>query len=283
MTINGQGNMATVTKPLVADKNDFKIYEPQIKESPNGKSFEQVMSPMSTSLTQIPQVSFSFFDPEAREYKTLTAGPWPLEVTEAQPVPPAESPAADNQARYPGEEKLGSDIFYIKESGNWINKEKEMLYQKPGFWVLVAFPVPVLWGIMIWAHEKRKFDGDKRYARRLLAPRKAKNGIRLAQQLLKESKNQEFCAALSKLIREYFGDRFHVSGASVTLDTVLGHIDSKLVPGEVIDKITRVFQDCDAARYAPTAFQEELMRKALGDAETIIDFFEKEHRVKGSP
>jgi hypothetical protein len=282
MSIRGQGNLATVTKPGFANENDFKIYEPEIKEDASGKIFEQVVSPQSLSVKEIPQVRFSFFNPASREYRTLTKGPWPLEVTQAPAQPPVAASNSQTQATVLPEEKIGVDIFYIKESGTWRNKDASYLYQHPGFWIMVAFPLPLLWGFLLWAQEKKKINHDTRYARRLLAPRKAKNGIRAARRLLKEGKSEEFVTTLSKLAREYFGDRFHIPGASITYDTVSTHTDVSRVPQDILDKTRHLFDVCDAARYALTTLGSEQMEQALNECEVIIDFFQKEPVAKGA-
>lgn len=79
MTVKGNGYLDEMRSPPVAISQNFKAYDPQVVENASGiKSFEQIIIPVNTNANEVGMISFSFFDPDARTYKTISQGPFPL-------------------------------------------------------------------------------------------------------------------------------------------------------------------------------------------------------------
>ena len=58
VTIKGEGNFNTVTMPDINAGDNFKVYQPQVKEESGQKVFEQIFIPRSPAVREIPAVSF---------------------------------------------------------------------------------------------------------------------------------------------------------------------------------------------------------------------------------
>ena len=56
MIITGSGNFNTVTGPSLKQSEDFKTYEPQVKQEGGKKIFEQVFIPMTDAVKKLPEV-----------------------------------------------------------------------------------------------------------------------------------------------------------------------------------------------------------------------------------
>jgi len=72
MIIKGQGNLKTVKSPKLNFGDNFKIYQPQVNHTEDRRMIEQVVIPKSETVVEIPEVNFSFFNPETGSYKTIT-------------------------------------------------------------------------------------------------------------------------------------------------------------------------------------------------------------------
>jgi len=79
--IRGEGNIDDVLPPRIAAGRHFWIYDPlEIPaQKADAAAFEQLLVPQSTNAVAVPPVSFSYFDPRAGRYITLTRGPFPLQ------------------------------------------------------------------------------------------------------------------------------------------------------------------------------------------------------------
>lgn len=277
MTISGEGNFKTVQPPRINENESFKVYEPQGKIEPGKKVFEQVIVPKNAAVKEIPAFSFSYFDPKAGEYKTLTQGPiaikvQPVSETEKAKVfesaPEKESPAS--------QEVLGRDIIFIKDSPGVLRSRGQALYKNPFFLGIQFIPLfSVLLSLFMYRRQYR-LQTDVRYARALRASRKAKKSLAHLDHLLKTGQQSIFFDSVFKALQEYLGDKFHLPSAGITFNVVEERLVSLHIETELLNKIKTCFSACDAARYAPMNITQKDMVEILQRVREIIDYFERE-------
>ncbi|MFH0791345.1 MAG: BatD family protein [Candidatus Omnitrophota bacterium] len=284
MTVKGSGNFDTVKPPKLQSKDGFKVYDPQVKQNETEKIFEQVLIPDSEKVTHIPQIDFSFFNTRTGQYQVLTHNPIPITVakTEESQAKLIELPASSGdegqqtQVKPAQKEELGRDIIYLKNSLGRLKRIGCYVYQGLGFW-LFQFLAGILFIGILFVHLKRqKLITDTRYARRLQAPAKAKKALKEAGRLLQEGKTEAFFDAVFKTIRMYLADRFHLSPGGVTAVTIEEIAKEKGIVSEVLDKIKRIFADCDMARYAPAQFGQKQLEDIFQNLKEVIDYLEKQ-------
>ena len=89
--ISGQGDQGSIAIPRITSGPHFKVYDP--KPIPGAEKnaivFEQTLVPQNTNAVQIPAMSFSYFDPAAGAYRTLTRGPFPIRFHAPEKPPEA--------------------------------------------------------------------------------------------------------------------------------------------------------------------------------------------------
>ena len=112
MRITGQGNFDRVATNGLASCAAWKSYKASARFEPadsdgfaGTKIFEQAIVPTGSGPSEIPALSFSYFDPDTRNYVTKTTNPIPIEIpagsagaSALQPTvntPPMARPAAD--------------------------------------------------------------------------------------------------------------------------------------------------------------------------------------------
>src|SRR6185437_9539065 len=85
--ISGRGSLDTLTLPEQPAWHDFKIYPPTTKVETTDqlglqgtKTFEQIVTPESAEIKALPPITFSYFDPEVKAYRTLSQPAVPLLV-----------------------------------------------------------------------------------------------------------------------------------------------------------------------------------------------------------
>lgn len=98
--IYGTGYLEAVTAPRLSPSPHFKIYDAKSISAPAGeRAFDQVLIPQDTNAAAVPAVFFSFFEPRAGVYRTITRGPFPLTFVNppaASPVPEPYRPPVQN-------------------------------------------------------------------------------------------------------------------------------------------------------------------------------------------
>ncbi len=276
MTIKGEGNFDSVKAPRLQSKDGFKVYDPQVKQNENEKIFEQVIIPDSENITHIPQINFNFFNTKTGQYEVLTHEPIPITVLKADEAQTKLIELPQAQVKIAQKEELGRDIIYLKSSPGRFRKIGRYLYQSLGFWLFQILSLIIFLGILIFNLRQQRLITDRRYARRLQAPAKAKKGIKEIDRLLREGKTEAFFDTVFKTVREYLADRFHLPAGGITAITIEELAKEKGIAQETIDKIKKIFADCDMARYAPSQFGQKQLEDIFQDLKEIIDYLEKQ-------
>ncbi|MFQ5454627.1 MAG: BatD family protein [Nitrospirota bacterium] len=277
ITITGKGNLNTVSFPHIDIKDGFKTYKPQIKQNRNKKVFEQVIIPKKETIKEVPEVSFSFFDPEKERYYTLAKGPIPIVVTKPDREESVEIVEMPKGSVVPvKKEILGKDIVYIKTSIGRVKRRGDYLYKNSIFWFIQVIPLFAVVSLSLVQRKRRKIKSDVRYAKSLIAYKKAAKGIKKAGQLLYEENREEFYHLIFKIIQEYIGDKFHLVSQGITM----GVIDETLrrsqdINEDILSRIKEIFTECDMARYAPSGFTKGKMEDTLKKLKEVIEYLER--------
>ncbi len=275
--ITGDGNLDTVTAPVIKVSDEFKTYEPQVSKKNDKKIYEQILIPKTKDAKEVSEVSFSFLDPRNGKYKTISRGPFPVTVTE-QPesktsVRVVSMPGVE-QIFYP-QEKLGKDIVHIKEDIGKVSGKDTFLFKKGVFWALQIIPL-ILLMMFYWVNRrKERMRTDKSYARFLKAPRRARKGLNTATAYLKKNEIVSFYDTIFKTLQEYLSGRLDVPKGNVTSQI----IEEKLRPSgcdeKMLDMVRDIFSRCEMARYASSVSDGDPAREVLRNTKKVIDYMEK--------
>ncbi len=106
LDVKGQGNLNQLKAPQILNPKGWKVYDTQRQErSEDRKSSEGIVTFTQILRAEqhhdaIPPFSLVYFDPELREYKTLTTPPIPIDIKGSALLPPDSlSPATTSQSQ----------------------------------------------------------------------------------------------------------------------------------------------------------------------------------------
>ncbi|MCX5713645.1 MAG: BatD family protein [Candidatus Omnitrophica bacterium] len=274
--VRGEGNFNTVSMPRLSSTKDFKIYEPQVKQEKNEKIFDEILLPMSSSIREVPQVAFSYFNTSEGKFDTLTKGPFSINVIKPEKEEEQKVVEGPQGISAPlKEEKFGRDIIYIKASSGKLFKKGDYLYNNKLFLGLQIMFL-MIFGLILTLHRrKEKLRTDIQYARKLVAPRKAKEGLRQARVYLDKQEAKNFYDSVFSTLQEYLGDKFYLASQGITISVVDDILKDKKVPGNILETLREIFKNCDMARFAPSQIRREDMERTFKDLEMVIDYFQK--------
>jgi hypothetical protein len=260
MDIRGSGNIESVAPPPAPAGERFKAYDPKLvkKEIAADRSrgrlvFEQALVPRSTASTSLPAATFSFFDPAARGYRRLSAGPFPLVVTpSARPAAvvveaPGSSPTAKRQALLTG-------IAPLKpEPGAWGLRPWSPLRVPAWFLALQLVPLAVAAVLFLGARRRESLARDVASARREIAPEAPRPGLDAAGAALREGDAARFHEALWSALAAYFGHRLNLRPGEISGDAVSARLADAGVDRRVVARLGEIFRLTEEARFAPPA------------------------------
>ena len=217
--------------------------------------FEQVIVPQSADIKELPPISFSFFDPAAKSYRTVTQPAVKLIVrpsaSAAAPTVVATSGKQDNP---PPKE----DIVPNKQRIGPVALLAPPLVQQPWFLGLQGVPVLAWVSALLWRKRTDQLANNPRLRRRRLVTVIIRNGLIQLRQLAAAQKSDEFFAALFRLLQEQLGERLDLPASAITEVVIEEQLRPRRVPETTLAPLHELFQTCNLARYAPIKTSQEL-------------------------
>ncbi len=262
--VAGRGNIDSVQMPALALGDLFKTYDAKMtgqnanEQSATGdKSFEQVVIPKSENVKSIPEVVFSFFDPDKNSYQTIKRGPFNLVVHPASKdkqslIVDGSGMSAEGAKKA---ELLGSDIVYLKPAPReYLSAGKIEWYAMPGTMAAQAVPVLAVAATFFLVRRREKLAGDIAKTRRQLAPKAARAGIARARSAMTANDAKQFYEALWEAMSSYFGNRFNLAPGDVSSDKIDSAFARAKFDAPERDLVKNLFLACEQARFggAPT-------------------------------
>ncbi len=262
LRVEGAGNIAATLPPSYQETDSFKAYEArQVGDTPapaaeNGsKTFEQVVIPRTETLTELPALRFSYFDPVAAEYRAQSAGPFPLTVQ------PSETGANALLLQVPGTANgsgntlvLGTDIIYLKPApARWRRTDARGI-SRPAWLGLHAAAPLALAGLYFATRRRNRLATDIALARRQKAPRSARAKLRQAEAALRTSgAPAAVFGALAAAAADYFGHRLNLPPGAVDAPLMLAKLAAAGAAVNDQAQWREFFNQSDHVRYASAA------------------------------
>jgi len=260
--ISGRGAFESLALPEQQTWHDFKTYPPNANVEftdqlgiQGRKTFEQIVSPENTDVKQLPAFSFSYFDPEAKQYRTLTQPAVQLTV---RPGGVATAPSITAPKPANNETPPQMDIVPIKQRLGTLTRSGTPLVRQPWFVAAQGIPVLAFFGAFIWRRRTDALANNPRLRRQRQVAHVVSGGLTQLHQLATEKNSDEFFAVMFRLIQEQIGERLDMPASSITEAVVDERLASSTVAAFTRATLHELFQTCNAARYAPMQSSHEL-------------------------
>lgn len=277
--ISGVGNIKTVGMPTIPDLPDFRTYQAGDTENierldyvlGGSKTYEQVFIPKRAGSYTIPSLSFSYFDPRTRGYKTITTNAIQIEATPSQ-----DRFASQLQNLQTNRVDLvAKDIRYLKSDvGNLNTRRSQPLAMSPFFLALYLIPIIGYVAILQQQRRKQKLETDHGFRRLKQARKMAEGRLARAKSSLIANDADAFYSEINRSLIEYFADRYNLPAYGLTADSIKAFAAGKQ-SDVLITKMLELLQQCDFGRFAPGGSETSQMQKLLDDARQLIIDLEK--------
>jgi len=277
--ISGRGALDTVTLPPQEACQNFKTYPPTTKLETSDqfgfqgkKTFEQIISPQTADVHELPALTFSFFNPDDGHYHTLTEPAEPLVVNAAGASPMPVLAATKNSVP---ENQSPQDILPIKEHLGMLTQNKIPLIARPVFLAAQSLPVLAFLAAFMWRKRTDKLANNPRLRRQRAVAQLIRAGLNDLEKFAAENKSDEFFALLFRLLQEQLGERLDCPATAITENVIDEHAVLRRAPNATREALRELFQLCNQARYAPVRGTGELnsvaakFEKAFGEIQEV--------------
>jgi len=250
MALSGPPYLEHVQVPSLhlqeALRRNFKVPEEMDAGTVNGnfKVFTQTIRATSADVTEIPSIELPYFDSDSGEYRIAKSQPITIVVKATNVV------TADD-AEGVGPVQVGSSQVEAWSRGIAHNYEDMDVLKNQRFdfmqWLTAPATVamlggfPIAYGLLLTltnARRRRLADPDKARARKALGA---------LQRDLKQAGDSN---AVLEVFRNYLGSKLKVPAGALTYRDIAAPLEAKGIAGESLDAIKRIFDQCEASRYA---------------------------------
>jgi hypothetical protein len=273
VSVRGTGNILDAAQPEIPLPDTFKSYKdtPQenIKADTNGFSGEQVfrtaLVPLKDGQYTIGPITLSFFDVATGRYQTRSTDPIAVSVqpsTEKQsPIVHSDTPAPEFKSQKKQVEFTGRDILPLKEDMNALETHQTLSAYL--FWILLAAPAMICFGIRIFMARTEKKDDPAS----LMAQR--------ADQALKDAGRPDmsaegFLTCLFRALTSIILARAGIRGESLTYIEAASILLSKGFPQEETDAVIRLLENIDSVRFSGREMDASNREKLLLETREMV-------------
>ena len=249
-TMRGMQTIDLPPLPNVKIYDDKPVFEADQSTERSGATLivKKAIVPMEPGALTIPAVTVAYFNPIEKKYTTALAGPFALTVLPARQAETLQATVPGRSAAPKEDVKvLGEDILPIYTGIDVIESVPDPRLTVMHCLLLLA-PV-CLYGLFIGIYSARvRRQSDSVCLRARSAwPRFAKQ-VPALRAAISDSRS-DFCGEAARALRDFIGDRLGVTGSALTPAEITALLNAAGVHEQLVVRITRVLEQCDAGRY----------------------------------
>jgi len=255
--ISGRGNLKLLGAPGLTLSPDIDKYDPKISDNlanqgdqiAGSRTFEYLLIPRHAGQQKIPSIVFPYYDIEKKRYVSLTSSEFQLDVQKGNDLAAATATGISKEDI----KLLGEDIRFIKSDNSAFTSTGEVFFGSPSFYVLSVSPLLAFVGFVFYARRREKVLGDVVGLKNRRARKMAQQRLAIARKLLHTKKKEEFYTEISRALWGYIGDKLGIPPADLSTDSIRSALTERHVPEESLTKFLSTIEQCEFARFAPSA------------------------------
>jgi hypothetical protein len=271
ITVSGNGNIDMIGPPKPEFPATMDAYDPKVTDRFNknsnpfsgSRTFEYVFMPRAAGTYIIPPVSFSYFNPDLKRYKTIDTQPFRIRVTQGKGI----SSQAPGGLAAAGELQ---PLLYAPLRGRY---QGSLYLGSWWFWLLMVVPVLILVTILMMRSKSRRLKSDMVLFLNRKANKVALNRLHTAQTHLRAKDEKPFYEEISRAVWGYLSHKLNIPYASLSREKATQQLEEAGIPHPETDKLFVLLDECQVALYAPHQGQGK-MQRTYKDALEIIGSLE---------
>src|SRR5690606_35064778 len=253
VTVRGNGNPRTITRPTLPDLPHFEVYDPEESggstvegsELWTTRTFRYVLIPGREGLHEPGRVSFPYFDPARGTYARAESAPLTLRVTPGSLAAPTSPLSTRREIT-----ELGADIRHIRTGDFRLRDEASLPLGSPLFLALVVLPPLAFAGAFVARRRRERLRSDSALSRRTRAGAERRRRLREVRTALDANRPHAFYRALSEAVMAFPSDKLNREFRGLTLPEAMSLLAAHGVTAETAAAYDQLLQRCDFVLFA---------------------------------
>ncbi|PYV43613.1 MAG: hypothetical protein DMG06_09910 [Acidobacteria bacterium] len=282
VVLSGSGNFRTITDFPLPELPGFKIYSSKSNDNvgvrnnvlQGSKTWEYVVIPQVPGKELIPEMKFSYFSPDAKQYREARTAALEVAVLKGKGATSGE--LGQVAFAQQGLVKRGSDVNYIKLSKEPLKDRSRHLYQSS--WIYLALFLPMFFngGLLVYSSQRARLRQDLKGFRSRQARKVAEKRLAEAKKCLNNNQLNQFHGILEASITGYLSDKFDLPQIEITSQQIKRFMQERSINSHLSEDVTALLEECNFARYAPVKLERSNLEALFQKARNAIIQIEKE-------
>jgi hypothetical protein len=275
LTISGSGNIRMFeppTLPVIPNIDTFPPEESDDLYHPDNisgkKVIKYILIPEEPGTYNLPQISFTYFEPRSETYKTIYTKPMMFTVEKGKVTPGSLS-----YIRPQDIDIQGLDIHFIITK-NTISDYK-LIISQAWFWILIIISLLSIVAALIIKKEREKLLQDKAYYRARISNKQLQKDLGEVQTALKNDDISAFFVAADNALKNFIANKCNISAGASTIQDIIAELHKRELPEGFIDEIINFLKMTDNARFGGTQFSHEALEEKYKELNTILQNLSK--------
>ena len=261
----GEGNINMLEPVEINFPNSFEVFDPITTDKTyignhntgGTKIFEYILIPREKGNYTIPNVSFSYFNPQTKEYSTINSKSYDILVEQGKEYTPTDTLNLSYE-----------ELSLLQNSSFSKISFRKMLhsYFYTVFWSISCIIILLILTSIILNNRKINPIDQKRRKSTKIAIRRLKN----AQMCINNNNFDMFFEEIEKALWGYFADKFNVSQSELSKETIEYYFKRNKIEIDLQNNFIELLNKCEFARYAPDNNKNKQMQNTLNSAKEII-------------
>lgn len=273
--VTGTGNIKYLHEPKPEIPSEFEQFTPKTdyRTRVSGANVtgtmqtEYTMVPQSVGKFKIPDQKFVYFDPSKKQYVTLTAPGFSLDISKG-----SGTTISEEQREI---EAKNTDILHIKFGDKGLSKFHSPIIYSWIYWTVGGVLLLILiLSVVIYGRHAR-LNADVAGRRNARASKVARKHLRAAEGFMKSRQPEQFYEALLKAMWGYMSDKLSMPVSQLSRQNISETLVSKGASQEVADKVIGIIDQCEMARYTPDFSSDASVDALYREATDTINQLEK--------
>ncbi len=262
LTISGTGNINLASTPKINFPDGFELYDPKISESINTiggvsgtKTYDYLVIPRKEGEYVLKDINFFYFDVEKKQYVILPSPEVKITVDAPDPNSVGGAQVYNPKHEIQTEE---NDIRYIKTGDLRLHPVDEEFFSSWRHYSILGLIATLFIGFVAARNNYLKSQSDVVSVKQRRALKIARKQLTLAEKFKNQNKQDEFYNEVLTALNSYVSFKLNIPVADLSKNSITENLIKKYVSAETINKLIGTLNDCEYARYAPSAAEKDL-------------------------
>jgi hypothetical protein len=278
--VRGKGNLKLFQMPEPSLPGSLEVYDPEFEENVR-TTLSGMQGRVSNSYTivpsfrgkyPIPQVNFSYFDPEINSYVTLSSDEIMINVLEGPSAGESGNTSVAGTSVKRAVVPAGNQFHFIKLQPNLSPITANHFFGSRQFYLWLFLPILLIPLAVVFGKKREAIASD-------VAGNRIKRANKLARKYLSRAKkalgNKEaFYIALEKALHNYLKAKLKIETSEFSKDKIAALLTEKNVDSATSDGFIGLLSNCEMARYSP--FSDVQMHQDYDKASEVISSMDKQ-------